>query len=348
VADPAAIDAVKITKRFGGVAAVDDASVVVPRGHIVALLGPSGAGKTSLLRTIAGFEDPDEGTVMIGGRVVVAPDTWVEPDQRRVGMVFQDGALFPHLTVEANVGFSRPRGGRVTECLELVGLAHRRGAYPHELSGGERQRVALARALAADPEVVLMDEPFASLDTALRASLRHEVMQILRETGASALLVTHDQHEALSVADTIVLMRDGRVEQTGGPEQIYAAPRTRWAAEFLGAVDVLPGRASDGIVTCQLGTFPSDGVGDGDVDVLVRPEAVAIGPADAVGHDGSPAAPATVIGRSFFGADQLVHVRLSDGTPITSRRPGYVHWYPGDVVAVWVEGPVTALAAQHR
>jgi iron(III) transport system ATP-binding protein len=348
VAEPAAIDALNITKRFAGVAAVDDASVVVPRGHIVALLGPSGAGKTSLLRTIAGFEEPDEGTVMIGGRVVVAPDTWVEPDRRRVGMVFQDGALFPHLTVEANVAFSRPGPGRVSECLELVGLAHRGGAYPHELSGGERQRVALARALATDPEVVLMDEPFASLDTALRASIRHEVVQILRDTGASALLVTHDQHEALSVADTIVLMRDGRVEQTGEPEQVYAAPSTRWAAEFLGSVDVLPGRAANGTVTCQLGTFPGHGIGDGDVDVLVRPEAVAIGPPDAAGHDGSPAAPATVVGRSFFGADQLVRVRLADGTALTSRRPGYVHWYPGDVVAVWVEGPVTALAAEPR
>jgi iron(III) transport system ATP-binding protein len=348
VADPAAIDAQNITKRFGVLAAVDAASVVVPRGHIVALLGPSGAGKTSLLRTIAGFEEPDEGTVTIGGRVVVAPDTWVEPDRRRVGMVFQDGALFPHLTVEANVGFSRPRLERVTECLELVGLGHRRDAYPHELSGGERQRVALARALATDPEVVLMDEPFASLDTALRASLRNEVVQILRESEASALLVTHDQQEALSVADTIVLMRDGRVEQAGEPEQVYAAPRTRWAAEFLGAVDILPGRASGGTVTCQLGTFHSPGVADGDVDVLVRPEAVAVGPADAGGHDGRPAAPATVVGRSFFGADQLVHVRLCDGTRITSRRPGYVHWDAGDVVAVWVEGPFTALAAEHR
>jgi iron(III) transport system ATP-binding protein len=348
VTDPAAIEAQDITKRFGRVAAVDAASVVVPRGHIVALLGPSGAGKTSLLRTIAGFEDPDEGTVTIGGRVVVGPGTWVEPDRRRVGMVFQDGALFPHLTVEANVGFSRPRPRRVMECLDLVGLAHRRAAYPHELSGGERQRVALARALATDPEVVLMDEPFASHDTALRASLRNEVVQILRETEASALLVTHDQHEALSVADTIVLMRDGRVEQAGEPEQVYAAPCTRWAAEFLGSVDVLPGHASDGIVTCQLGTFPSPGVGDGDVDVLVRPEAVAVGPADAVGRDGRPAARATVVGRFFFGADQLVHVRLCDGTPIMSRRPGYVHWDAGDVVAVWVEGPLTALAAEHR
>jgi iron(III) transport system ATP-binding protein len=193
-----------------------------------------------------------------------------------------------------------------------------------------------------------MDEPFASLDTALRASLRHEVVQILRDAGASALLVTHDQHEALSVADTVVLMRDGRVEQTGEPEQVYAAPRTRWAAEFLGAVDVLPGRAANDIVTCQLGTFPGHGAGDGDVDVLVRPEAVGIGPADAVGHDGSPRARAIVIGRSFFGADQLVHVRLADGTSVTSRRPGYVQWYPGDAVAVWVEGPVTVLAAETR
>ena len=149
-------------------------------------------------------------------------------------MVFQDGALFPHLTVAGNVGFGQPRERRPEECLELVGLADRAASYPHELSGGERQRVALARALATDPEVVLLDEPFASLDAGLRTTLREEVVAILRAAGASALLVTHDQQEALSLADTVALMRDGRVEQTGAPEDVYAAPATRWAAEFLG------------------------------------------------------------------------------------------------------------------
>jgi iron(III) transport system ATP-binding protein len=213
----------------------------------VALLGPSGSGKTTLLRMVAGFETPDAGTITVGGRTVVAPGVWEEPERRRIGMVFQDGALFPHLDVMHNVAFGRPRPGRAEQCLELVGLGHRGSSYPHELSGGERQRVALARALATDPEVVLLDEPFASLDAALRASLREEVMAILREAGASALLVTHDQQEALSLADVVVLMRGGRVQQAGAPEVVYRDPASRWVAEFLGAVDVLEGTARDGV-----------------------------------------------------------------------------------------------------
>ncbi len=182
--------------------------------------------------------------------------TWVEPEHRRIGMVFQDGALFPHLTVERNVAFGASRRERVAECLELVGLSARADSYPHELSGGERQRVALARALAADPEVVLLDEPFASLDAGLRDALRAEVAgDPARAPGTSALLVTHDQAEALSLAGTVAVMRDGRVEQVGTPEEIYERPLTRWVAEFLGEADVLPGTASRGVVECELGRF---------------------------------------------------------------------------------------------
>ena len=208
----------------------------------MALLGPSGSGKTTLLRMIAGFEIPDAGRIAIGDRLVAGADTWVEPEQRRVGMVFQDGALFPHLTVESNVAFGATRRERVAECLELVGLPQRARSFPHELSGGERQRIALARALASDPEVVLLDEPFAALDANLRESLRQEVRRILKEAGKSALLVTHDQAEALSLADTVAVMRGGHVLQVGTPEEIYERPRSRWLAEFLGETDVLPGR----------------------------------------------------------------------------------------------------------
>ena len=213
----------------------------------------------------------------IGGRPVAGDGAWVEPEHRRIGMVFQDGALFPHLTVAGNVGFGAGRRERVAECLELVGLADRAGDYPHELSGGERQRVALARALAADPEVVLLDEPFAALDAGLRDSLRQEVTGILRAAGTSALLVTHDQAEALSLAGTVAVMRDGRIEQVGTPEEIYERPRSRWLAEFLGDADVLPGTARDGVVECELGSFGAAAELAGDVHVVIRPESVAIG-----------------------------------------------------------------------
>ena len=222
-----AIRATDIRKAFGRTTAVDDASLEVGHGELVALLGPSGSGKTTLLRVIAGFEAPDAGTVEVGGRVVAGPGVWEEPDRRRVGMVFQDGALFPHLTVGANVAFGEPADGRVEECLALVGLADRARSYPHELSGGERQRVALARALATDPEVVLLDEPFASLDAGLRESLREEVVAILRAAGASALLVTHDQQEALSLADQVVVMRDGRGRAGGHARGRLRPPRAR-------------------------------------------------------------------------------------------------------------------------
>ncbi|HWT21976.1 MAG TPA: ATP-binding cassette domain-containing protein, partial [Solirubrobacteraceae bacterium] len=199
---PPAIEVFELAKAYGDVGAVDGASLRVERGTLVALLGPSGSGKSTLLRLIAGFERPDAGIVHVGGREVAGPRTWVEPEQRHVGMVFQHGALFPHLTVGANAAFGASRRERATECLELVGLAGRSGAYPHELSGGERQRIALARALAADPDVVLLDEPFAALDAGLREALREEVTGILRADGTSALLVTHDQAEALSLAGT--------------------------------------------------------------------------------------------------------------------------------------------------
>lgn len=338
-----AIEALAIRKSFRGVAAVDGADLTIGRGQLVALLGPSGSGKTTLLRTIAGFEVPDAGTVSIGGRVVAGAGAWMEPEDRRVGMVFQDGALFPHLTVEGNVAFGKPAAGRVEECLELVGLADRARSFPHELSGGERQRVALARALAPEPEVVLLDEPFASLDTGLRVALREEVAAILRGAGASALLVTHDQQEALSLADQVVVMRDGRVAQAGTPEEVYGRPTSRWVAEFLGAAEVVPGTAADGTVDCELGRFPIDANLRGPVEVVVRPESLVIG---RDGDDAPPgAADGRVLGRSFFGHDQLVRVELASGRVIQSRSLGETWWAPGDEVRVWVVGSVSALAS---
>jgi iron(III) transport system ATP-binding protein len=363
VTGQAAITTAGVRKTFGGSVAVASASVSVAPGELVALLGPSGSGKTTLLRVIAGLEVPDEGTVSINGRLVVGDGTWVEPERRRVGMVFQDGALFPHLTVAANVAFGEPAAGRVEECLDLVGLADRARSYPHELSGGERQRVALARALAPDPDVVLLDEPFASLDAGLRVALREEVAGILRRAGATALLVTHDQQEALSLADVVVLLRDGVIEQIGSPVDVYAAPASRWVAEFLGAAEVLPGTAAGGVVVCELGRFPVDRTVEGDVEVVVRPESIVIhggapdgadgsGGADRTGGTGGTdgaeppagALPARVLGRSFYGHDQLVELELASGRHIQSRGRGTVPWDEGQQVHVLVDGPVSVLA----
>jgi len=336
---PPAIDAVDLVKRFGLTAAVDGADLRVEAGELVALLGPSGSGKTTLLRLVAGFEVPDAGRVAIGGRTVAGEGVWAEPDRRRIGMVFQDGALFPHMTVAANLAFGRPRAGRVSECLELVGLAARGSAYPHELSGGERQRVALARALAADPDVVLLDEPFTALDESLRVELREEVAQILRAAGASALLVTHSQQEALSLADVVAVMRDGRVVQVGPPEEVYGAPADRWVAEFLGDADVVGGHAGGGVADTELGRFPAPGL-HGPVEIVLRPERVALG------ADASDGAPARVVRRSYFGHDQLVQVELASGTKLRARTEGSLPWRPGDAVRVQVHGPVVVLAGR--
>jgi iron(III) transport system ATP-binding protein len=343
VSDPSAIEAEDLSRSFGAIKAVDGASLRVERGQLVALLGPSGSGKTTLLRMIAGFERPDAGRVRIGGRTVAGDGDWVEPERRRIGMVFQQGALFPHLDVTANVAFGAASAARVRETLALVGLERRAKAYPHELSGGERQRVALARALAPDPEVILLDEPFAALDAGLRETLREEVAAILREAHASALLVTHDQAEALSLADAVAVLRDGRVVQSGSPEEVYDRPRSRWVAEFLGEADVLPGTAEGGTVRCELGRFSAGRELDGDVQVVIRPESVAIG------HSGGArdAAEAVVLERSFYGHDQLVHLELRSGLRLRSRRLGFPAWHPGDRVRVWLDGPVNALAGDQ-
>lgn len=344
---PSAIHATNVRKAFGKARAVAGATVRVEPGTLVALLGPSGSGKTTLLRIVAGFEVPDTGSVWISGRQVAGEGAWVEPDRRRIGMVFQDGALFPHLTVAGNLAFARPRPGRAQECLELVGLASRAASYPHELSGGERQRIALARALAADPDVVLLDEPFAALDEGLRSSLREEVAAVLRTAGASALLVTHNQQEALSLADVVAVMRDGRIEQVGPPEEIYGRPATRWVAEFLGDADIVPGIAANGIADCELGRFPADRALHGTVEIVLRPERVVIHPngTDAAEAPVDGATQARVVGRCYFGHDQLVQLQLPSGLRLRSRIPGSAAWRPGDLVHVRVNGSVTVLHA---
>src|SRR5918997_1109698 len=231
-----------VTKRFGSVEALRDASLRVTRGEILAVLGPSGCGKSTMLRTIAGFEWPDAGSVRLDGREV-SGSCWTPPERRQVGMVFQDYALFPHLSVAENVGYGLPRRtrrSRVPVVLELVGLAGLEDRRPQELSGGQQQRVALARALAPEPSTVLLDEPWSSIDPILRGSMRDEIAAILRAAGVTVVLVTHDQEEAFSISDRVALMDSGHIVQVGTPEDMYYRPVSRRVAEFVGATNFVP------------------------------------------------------------------------------------------------------------
>ena len=322
----------EVSKSFGRTHAVRTVSLEVERGELMAVLGPSGCGKTTLLRLIAGFETPDAGAVEVGQDTVAGPGRSVPPERRRVGMVFQDYALFPHLTVEANIAFGlsrRPRDERESltrRALELVGLQHKTSRYPHELSGGERQRVALARALAPEPEVVLLDEPFSSLDATLRADLRREVELILRDAEATALLVTHDQEEALSLADRLAVMREGRIVQVGAPEEVYGRPASRWAAQFVGEVNVLAGVAREGRVETELGGFDLRAPATGTVHVAVRPEQLEL----TARHDGN----AEVVAREFRGHDVLYRLRHEGGRTVLVQLPSLELYEVGDRVFV--------------
>jgi iron(III) transport system ATP-binding protein len=273
--------------------------------------------------------------------VLAGGGEFVPPERRRIGMVFQDYALFPHLDVAGNVGYGlgrRPDRTRVDEVLDLVGLSDEAGRPVHELSGGQQQRVALARALAPTPELILLDEPFSNLDAGLRDRLRQEVREILARARVTALFVTHDQAEALSIAETVAVMRDGVIGQVGTPEEIYSRPAARWVARFLGEVEIVPGEAANGRVECELGSFSAEPGVEGSVDVLLRPESIAIGIS---GPEG--AAGAEVVGRRFFGHDQLVELRLSSGRTVRSRRLGFPAWHEGDRVRAWVDGPTDVL-----
>ena len=308
----------RISKSFDDVRALDDVSLELEAGTMLALLGPSGCGKTTALRLISGFERPDEGTVEVNGRRVASPTSMVPPERRRVGLVFQDLALFPHLTVRANVAYGIRRDPdhrvRTDELLELVGLSGDGERMPHELSGGMQQRVALARALAPRPDVLLLDEPFSSLDQAMRTQLRAEVREILREARQSAIFVTHDQGEALTVADKVAVMTRGQVLQVAPPELIYAEPTTPYVATFVGVANLVPGDVARGTAATRFGVVPLIGSAGRDVTghalVLLRPEHFAIveAPDGPAGGDGWE-----VIARRFSGSEILLEVRASDG-----------------------------------
>ena len=307
-----------ISKSYDDVRALDDVSLELEAGTMLALLGPSGCGKTTALRLISGFERPDTGTVEVNGRRVASPTSMVPPERRKVGLVFQDLALFPHLSVRANVAYGIRRDPdhrvRTDELLELVGLGGDGERMPHELSGGMQQRVALARALAPRPDVLLLDEPFSSLDQAMRTQLRAEVREILREARQSAIFVTHDQGEALTVADKVAVMTRGQVLQVASPELIYAEPATPYVATFVGVANLVPGEVRDGLAQTRFGRVSVIGPGSRELAghglVLLRPEHFAIveapdGPADSHGWE--------VIARRFFGAEILLEIRAGDG-----------------------------------
>ena len=329
-----------VGKRYGEFAAVRDLSLAIPHGGIVALLGPSGCGKSTTLRLIAGLETPDSGAILLAGRQVAGPGGWVPPESRRVGMVFQDYALFPHLTVEANIAFPlagqsrRDRARRVDELLTLVGLTDFSRRYPHELSGGQQQRVALARALAARPAIVLLDEPFSNLDAALRKELREEVRRVLRAAETAALFVTHDQEEAFALADRVAVMDGGNLLQLDTPRQLYRHPVSRAVAAFVGEANFVAGEASGDRATTALGVLLLVVPLHGPVDLLLRPEMIALAPADA--------AVARIEAITYAGPFQAVRLRLHDGTALLARVGADVALTVGAPVGVAVAGAVVA------
>ena len=318
-----------VEKHFGRVTALDHFDLELRSGSMLALLGPSGCGKTTALRLIAGFERPDAGTIEVGGRRVASADASVPPERRRVGLVFQDFALFPHLSVRDNVAYGirrdPDRDVRVNELLELVGLRADERRMPHELSGGMQQRVAIARALAPRPDVLLLDEPFSNLDQALRTQLRAEVREILRDARQSAIFVTHDQGEALTIADQVAVMSRGRIEQVAAPEVVYAEPRTPFVATFVGVANLIPADCRDGIGLTRFG--PVTLIGGparrplGRALSLLRPEHFLVREAP----DGPASAESwQVIARQFSGSEILLEVRAADGQRVWVEAGGQV------------------------
>ncbi|MBN8891690.1 MAG: ABC transporter ATP-binding protein [Rhodospirillales bacterium 70-18] len=335
-------------KRYGAVAALDGVTLEVPAGGRTAIVGPSGSGKTTLLRLIAGFEAPDAGRITLGGELLADGPAAVPAHRRGVGVVMQDGALFPHLSVADNIGFGLERGAarraaRIAELMAMVGLdAAMRARRPDALSGGQQQRVALARALARQPRLMLLDEPFSALDTALRASTRKAVSDLLSGAGITTILVTHDQAEALSFADQVAVMGAGRLLQVGTPQALYERPLTPMVASFLGEAIILVARLAGGRAECALGLIP---VADRDMDgrrhglarIMLRPEQVELA------EDGVAAEVAEV---AFGGNVCTVSVRLcgGDATALTLRRAGLGVPAVGTIVRLRVAGAAHVFA----
>jgi iron(III) transport system ATP-binding protein len=343
-----------LRKSFGERTVLEDVTLEAPAGSLIAILGSSGSGKTTLLRLIAGFDRADTGTIELGGRMVEGPRAFVPPERRGIGYVPQEGALFPHLNVGRNVAFGLRGGGsdrRVEELLTLVGLAGFEKRVTHQLSGGERQRVAVARALASDPSLVLLDEPFSSLDVELRTSMRREVVEVLRSAGVTAVLVTHDQDEALSIADRVAVLQHGTIVQMDVPTMLYTRPVNGEVARFVGHGNVLLGRLENGVVQSVLGEIEvalrTPASEPCAVGLLVRPEQIELA-------DGTSSPPrGVVVTREFHGHDVLVAVRLDEpawgpdpagrpGFEVLVRLPGPLAPEPGSRVSLRVRGTAAA------
>ncbi len=328
-----------VVKDFGRTRAVDGISLTVGPGEIVAMVGPSGCGKSTTLRMVAGLERPDSGSVHLAGRCVAGPGTWVPAERRGVGLVFQDHALFPHLTVENNVGFGLPRrsptrAARIREVLELVSMHPLAGRYPHELSGGEQQRVALARALAPGPPIVLLDEAFSSLDRGLRAQIRTDTVAILRHTGTAAILITHDRDEALATGDRVVILRGGRIEQDATPDDAFHHPATRFVATFVGDAVFLPAERDAGMLHSEIVEMITPaGIGHGAVEIVARPHEVTL--------DAGGPGKGEVVAFEFQGAFVLYTVTLQSGITVRSLQPHDVLHAVGARVSVGLAPGIT-------
>jgi len=372
-----------LDKRFGAHQVLAGLNIDVPAGSLTAVLGPSGSGKTTLLRILAGFEHADAGTVRIGPALADGPGVFLPPERRRIGYVPQEGSLFPHLTVAANVAFGLTRrkwgrdrrAKRCADLLEAVGLGGLDRRYPHQLSGGQQQRVALARALAIQPEVVLLDEPFASLDANLRASVRADVQRLLKESGTTTVLVTHDQDEALSTADRVAVLRDGGIAQYDAPQELYSRPVDADMARFIGEANLIPGILNGSSVQTLLGVLAvtgadaggegaagaarngSDAAGHRPAMVLIRPEQVELvpgtpGEAGGASAEPGPAGPAggtgltgRITGYGYHGHDAVVTVQPEQdpqAPPLIVRTLGGQALSPGSRVTLRAHGPVIA------
>ena len=337
---PMALECRGLSKSFGEVQAVREFNLSVPFGQIMALLGPSGCGKTTALRLIAGFESPDVGTIVLDGQPVWHEGKNVPPDKRPLGIVFQEGALFPHMTVEQNVGYGLKRGEgrtqRVRQALELVGLESYAERMPHQLSGGQQQRVALARALAPQPQVLLLDEPFSNLDPGLREQVRRDTLDILRAHRVTAVFVTHDQDEALLVGDQVAVMNQGRIEQLATPEDIFHHPASRFVAEFIGMVDFLPAGWDGRQVVTQVGSVDWPGESppeeNMDLEVMVRPDCLECRPL----ANGSEVTGITGVikEREFRGAFYVYRVALPTGHTVRCLQSHTEEYPVGEAVEV--------------
>ncbi len=340
-----AISVRELSAGYGGEAVIDDISFELGQQQLLAILGPSGSGKSTLLKTIAGFLTPMAGSITLDGVLVSDTESPVPPEKRNIGLVPQEGSLFPHLDVSGNISFGIKRDPqkkqRVNELLEIINMTEYAHARPQELSGGQQQRVALARALAPKPKLILLDEPFTALDTSLRAQLREDIRSILTMTATTAIMVTHDQEEALATADQLAVMQAGKLIAFGTPHSLYNAPRSIAVAQLLGEINVIPARVeADGRVRTEFGTTDSanpDQLIPGEQGTLiVRPEAFVI--------DNTLIPNATIIDLLFHGHDSLISVRMDSGLVVKLREPTEVSRFPRTPCAVVVTKPGTFLS----